>query len=88
MGKLAKTLGKQSILQVTYLAPFFLYSLQQDKSSFFFHDPISIPLSYFYDPGMFIFRWSSNFVEKVVLNESMSAKMASRVSYLVYYYCI
>ena len=36
----------------------------------------------------FIFRWSSNFVEKVVLNESMSAKMASRVSYLVYYYCI
>ena len=21
-------------------------------------------LSYFYDPGMFIFRWSSNFVEK------------------------
>ena len=41
----------------------------------------------FYDPGMFIFRWSSNFVEKVVLNESMSAKMAPRVSYLVYYYC-
>ena len=29
-------------------------------------------LSYFYYPGMFIFRWSSNFVEKVVLNESMS----------------
>ena len=24
-------------------------------------------LSYFYDPGMFIFRWSSNFVEEVVL---------------------
>ena len=45
-------------------------------------------LSYFYDPGMFTFRWGSNFVEKVVLNESMSAKMASRVSYLVYYYCI
>ena len=45
-------------------------------------------LFYFYDPGMFIFRWSSNFVEKVVLNESMSAKMAPRVSYLVYYYCI
>ena len=44
-------------------------------------------LSYFYDPGMFIFLWSSNFVEKVVLNESMSAKMAPRVSYLVYYYC-
>ena len=44
-------------------------------------------LSYLYDPGMFIFRWSSNFVEKVVLNGSMSAKMAPRVSYLVYYYC-
>ena len=44
-------------------------------------------LSYFYDPGMFIPRWSSNFVEKVVLNESMSAKMAPRVSYHVYYYC-
>ena len=40
-------------------------------------------LSYFYDPVMFVFRWSSNFVEKVALNESMSAKMASRVSYLV-----
>ena len=37
-------------------------------------------LSYFYDPGMFIFCWSSNFVENVVSNESMSAKMASRVS--------
>ena len=38
---------------------------------------------------MFIFRWSSNFVEKVVLNESMSATMASHVPYLVYYYyCI
>ena len=45
-------------------------------------------LSYFYDPGMFIFRWSSNFVEKVVLEGSMSAKMAPRVSYLVHYYCI
>ena len=44
-------------------------------------------LSYFYDPGMFVFLWSSNFVENVVLNESMSAKMAPRVSYLVYYYC-
>ena len=49
---------------------------------------IYLLLSYFYCPGMFIFRWSSNFVEKVVLNESMSAKMASRVSYLVCYYCI
>ena len=24
-------------------------------------------LSYFYDPSLFVFRWSSNFVEKVVL---------------------
>ena len=45
------------------------------------------PAILFLYPGMFIFRWSSNFVEKVVLNESMSAKMASCVSYLVYYYC-
>ena len=27
-------------------------------------------------------------MEKVVLNESIAAKMASRVSYLVYHYCI
>ena len=39
-------------------------------------------------PGMFIFRWSSNFVENVVLKGSMAVKMASRVSYLVYYYCV
>ena len=26
-------------------------------------------------------------MEKVVLKENMAAKMASRVSYLVYYYC-
>ena len=45
-------------------------------------------LSYYYDPGMFIFCRSLNFVEKVVLNENMAAKMASRVSYLVYYNCI
>ena len=57
-----------------------------DSGIFFFL--LFLLLSYFYDPGMFIFRWNSNFVEKVVLNESMSAKMASRVSYLVYYYCI
>ena len=31
------------------------------------------------------FCWSSNFVEKVVLNESMGAKTASLVSFLVYY---
>ena len=45
-------------------------------------------LSYFHDPGMFIFRWSSNFVERVVLKGSMTAKMASRVSFLVHYYCV
>ena len=27
-------------------------------------------------------------MEKVMFNESMAAKMASRVSYLVHYYCI
>ena len=27
-------------------------------------------------------------MKKVVLNESMLAKMASRVSYLVYFYCM
>ena len=45
-------------------------------------------LSYYYDPGMYIFCWSSNFVKKVELNESIATKMASRVSYPVYYYCI
>ena len=63
-----------------------------DSRSFLYlgklHCFLYLMLSYFYNPGMFILRWSSNFVEKVVLNESMSAKMASRVSYLVYYYCI
>ena len=39
-------------------------------------------LSYYYNPGMFIFFRSSDFVEKV------AGGMASRVSYLVYYYCI
>ena len=38
--------------------------------------------------AMFIFCWSSNFVEKVLLIESMVAKIASRFSYLVYYNCI
>ena len=65
---------------------------QSLRDSFFYlgklHWFLYLLLSYFYDPGMFIFRWSSNFVEKVVLNESMSVKMASLVSYLVYYYCI
>ena len=75
------------------LGLFGLYSSSLPKSVGFvshlgkFHWFLYLLLSYFYDPGMFIFRWSSNFVEKVVLNESMSAKMAPRVSYLVYYYC-
>ena len=74
--------------------PFWIISFprQSLRDSFLYlgklHWFLYLLLSYFYDPGMFIFRWSSNFVEKVVLNESMSAKMASRVSYLVYYYCI
>ena len=51
-----------------------------------FHWFLYLLLSYFYDPGVFIFRWSSNFVQKVVLNESMSAKMALRVSYIIVYY--
>ena len=74
----------------------FLYYIlrvcQSLRDSFFYqgklHWFLYLMLSYYYDPGMFIFCWSSNFVEKVVLNESMAAKMASRVSYLVYYYCI
>ena len=33
------------------------------------------------------FYFLLNVVEKVVLNDSMSAKMAPRVSCLVYYYC-
>ena len=45
-------------------------------------------LFYFYDPGMFIFRWRSNFVENVALKARMAAKIASQASYLVYYYCI
>ena len=41
-------------------------------------------LSYFYDPSMFIARWSSNFVEKGELERENGAKMSSRASYLVY----
>ena len=44
--------------------------------------PISTILACLFSVGVRI-SW-----KKVVLNESMSAKMASRVSYLVYYYCI
>ena len=65
---------------------------QSLRDSFFYlgklHWFLYLLLSYYYDPGMFIFCWSSNFVEKVVLNESMAAKMVYGVSYLVYYYCI
>ena len=62
---------------------------QSLRDSFFYlgklHWFLYLLLSYYYDPEMFSFCWSSNFVEKVVLNESMAGKMASRVSYLVYY---
>ena len=71
------------------LGLFGLYSSSLSKFLYLgkLHWFLYLLLSYFYDPGMFIFRWSSNFVEKVVLNESMSAKMAPRVSYPVYSYC-
>ena len=65
---------------------------QSLRDSFFYlgklHWFLYLLLSYYYDPRMFIFCWSSNFVGKVVLNESMAAKMASLVSYLVYYLTI
>ena len=58
---------------------------QSLRDSFFhlgkLHWFLYLLISYYYDPGMFIFCWSSNFVEKVVLNESMAAKMESFVSY-------
>ena len=63
---------------------------QSLRDSFFYlvklHWFLYLLLSYYYYPGMFIFCWSSNFMENVVLNKSMVAKMASRVCYLVYYY--
>ena len=65
---------------------------QSLRDSFFYlgklHWFLYLLLSYYYDPRMFIFCWSSNFVGKVVLNESLAAKMASLVSYLVYYLTI
>ena len=83
------------LLRRAFFSAFLDYILrvcQSLRDSFFYlgklHWFLYLLLSYYYDPGMFIFCWSSNFVEKVVLNESMAAKMASRVSYLVYYYCI
>ena len=38
-------------------------------------------LSYFYSLSMFIYRWSSNFVEKV----GWATENSSRASWLVYY---
>ena len=74
------------------LLDYILRVCQSLPDSFFYlgklHWFLYLLLTYYHDPGMFIFCWSSNFEEKVVLNESMAAKMASRVSYLVYYYCI
>ena len=74
------------------LLDYILRVWQSLRDSFFYlgklHWFLYLLLSYYYDPGMFIFCWSSNFVEKVVLKGSMAAKMASRVSYLVYYFCI
>ena len=44
---------------------------QSLRDSFFylgkFHWFLYLLLSYYYDPGMFIFCWSSNFVEKVAV---------------------
>ena len=45
-------------------------------------------LPYFYDPSRFIYRFSSNFVEKDVLEGSMVADISSRAFYLVYYIVI
>ena len=73
----------------SHFLDYILRVCQSLRDSFFYlgklHWFLYLLLSYYYDPGMFIFCWSSNFVEKVVLNESMAAKMASFVSYLVYY---
>ena len=44
-------------------------------------------LSYFYDPSIFIFRWSSNFMEKVVLERVHGGQDGTFANYLVYYYC-
>ena len=70
------------------LLDYILQVCQSMRDSFFclgkLHWFLYLLLSYYYDPGMFIFCWSSNFVKKVVLNESMAVKMASLVSYLVY----
>ena len=73
----------------SWLLDYILQVCQSLRDLFFclgkLHWFLYLLLSYYYDPGMFIFCWSSNFVKKVVLNESMAVKMASLVSYLVYY---
>ena len=43
-------------------------------------------LSYFYDPRMFFYRRSSNFVEKVVLEREHGGQ--DGISCLLPYYCI
>ena len=84
-----KKLDASAFLIFSHFLDYILRVCQSLRDSFFYlgklHWFLYLLLSYYYDPGMFIFCWSSNFVEKVVLNESMAAKMASFVSYLVYY---
>ena len=82
------------LLRRAYSRPFWITSFEfakvcgiLGKLHWFLH----LLLSYYYDSGMFIFCWSSNFVEKVVLNERMSAKMASPVSpawYIIIVYSV
>ena len=58
------------------------FSIRESFIGFFISCyPISTILACLFSVGVRIF------VEKVVLNDSMSAKMAPHVSYLVYYYC-
>ena len=84
-----KKLDASACLIFSHFLDYILRVCQSLRDSFFYlgklHWFLYLLLSYNYDPRMFIFCWSSNFVEKVVLNESMAAKMASFVSYLVYY---
>ena len=62
------------LLRRAYSRAFLDYILrvrQSLRDSFFYlgklHRFLYLLLSYYYDPGMFIFRWSSNFVEKVAV---------------------
>ena len=41
-------------------------------------------LSYFYDPSMFMYRWNSNFVEKVVLEREHGGGDALLVHYILW----